>query len=107
MGWKKLLAHRPLAAVTCETQPRMNLKLSDSLTGHTLSWGEGYPRILADCYDKEGKPLETKGPMNPASNETYELLWSLLLEVAAVFPDNYLHLGGDEVPFECWKVSQF
>ena len=44
--------------------------------------------------------------MNPARNETYELLWSLLLEVAAVFPDMYIHLGGDEVPFECWKVSQ-
>lgn len=44
--------------------------------------------------------------MNPASNETYELLWTLLLEVAAVFPDMYIHLGGDEVPFGCWQVCQ-
>lgn len=43
--------------------------------------------------------------MNPARNETFELLWSLLLEIASVFPDAYVHLGGDEVPFNCWKVS--
>ena len=65
----------------------------------------GYPDILTDCYDEEGQALGTKGPLNPASNRTYELLWTLLLEVASVFPDMYVHLGGDEVPFNCWEVS--
>lgn len=46
-----------------------------------------------------------KGPVNPARNETYALLWKLLREAAAVFPDSYIHLGGDEVPFDCWKVQ--
>lgn len=60
--------------------------------------------MLADCYDDKGKRLGTKGPLNPARNETYEILWALLQEVAATFPDGYLHLGGDEVPFDCWLV---
>ena len=75
-----------------------------SCSGHTLSWGAGYPDILADCYDSDGSATGEKGPMNPASNETYTLLWKLLREISSVFPDTYVHLGGDEVPFDCWLV---
>lgn len=78
--------------------------LARPFAGHTLSWGEGYPDLLADCFDEKGRKLGTKGPINPAQNETYEFLWTLLQEVASVFPDSYVHLGGDEVPFNCWLV---
>ncbi len=37
-------------------------------------------------------------------NETYAALWALLREAAGLFPDSYVHLGGDEVPFTCWQV---
>jgi hexosaminidase len=43
--------------------------------------------------------------MNPVRNSTYEALWALLREAAAAFPDTYVHLGGDEVPFDCWQVG--
>ena len=72
--------------------------------GHTASWGKGYPELLTDCYDAQERPTGVEGPVNPARNETYALLWKLLREAAALFPDSYIHLGGDEVPFDCWQV---
>lgn len=32
-------------------------------------------------------------------------MWRLIREAARHFPDPYLHLGGDEVDHECWKVG--
>lgn len=72
--------------------------------GHTASWGAGYPGLLTTCYDGQERPTGALGPMNPVRNSTYELLWAFLREAAAVFPDTYVHLGGDEVPFDCWQV---
>ena len=73
-------------------------------SGHTLSWGRGYPELLTPCYTN-GEPNGDLGPLNPASNGTYEALWALIRETASLFPDSYLHLGGDEVPFDCWEVG--
>ena len=33
--------------------------------GHTLSWGVGYPELLADCYDAHGRATGAKGPLDP------------------------------------------
>ena len=73
--------------------------------GHTASWGRGYPELLTPCWSGDG-PSGELGPLNPAKNATYEALWSLLRETASLFPDSYLHLGGDEVPFDCWQVHK-
>lgn len=50
------------------------------------------------------------GPMNPISESTYELLQMLFMELATVFPDTHLHVGGDEVrarltPAAGWQGS--
>jgi N-acetyl-beta-hexosaminidase len=75
-----------------------------SHSGHTQSWGKGYPELLTECYDGSGKKTGELGPLNPARNSTYEALWALFQDAATVFPDTYFHLGGDEVPFDCWRV---
>lgn len=74
------------------------------MAGHVASWGKGHPELLTPCYDPQGQPTGRLGPLNPVENSTYNTLWLLLREVAQVFPDSYLHLGGDEVPFDCWQV---
>ena len=57
--------------------------------------------MLTHCYSG-GKPNNEYGPMDPSRNSTFDFLKQMFSEVATVFPDHYVHLGGDEVDFDCW-----
>ncbi|KAF5291376.1 hypothetical protein FQA39_LY03527 [Lamprigera yunnana] len=70
--------------------------------GHTRSWGVAFPQLLSPCY-VNNEFTGRYGPMDPTNDFTYTFMENLLKEVVEVFPDNYLHLGADEVEFECWS----
>jgi len=72
--------------------------------GHTQSWGKGQPGLLTPCY-KDGEPNGRYGPINPILESSYEFIEALWREIKSVFPDSYLHLGGDEVDFSCWRSN--
>jgi len=72
--------------------------------GHTQSWGKGYPNLLTQCWTN-GKPDGSLGPVNPVFNSTYDFMKSFFGEIAVVFPDKYVHVGGDEVGFSCWESN--
>ncbi|XP_044132000.1 beta-hexosaminidase subunit beta isoform X2 [Bufo gargarizans] len=72
--------------------------------GHADSWGKGQKDLLTPCY-KDGQPSGIFGPINPIINETYKFIHDLFYELNLVFPDKYIHLGGDEVDFSCWKSN--
>lgn len=61
--------------------------------GHTRSWGISHPEILTKCEKQYANKL---GPIDPTKEESYTFMQNLLKEVVSVFPDEYVHLGGDE-----------
>ncbi|CAH1785462.1 unnamed protein product [Owenia fusiformis] len=76
--------------------------------GHTFAWGVGKLELLTPCYKFNQKDLDGMyGPLHPALNSTYDTLQKIFQEVLDVFPDKYVHLGGDEVPFDCWRTNPY
>lgn len=66
-------------------------------------WFSGQPDLLTPCY-KGDVPSGSFGPVNPTLDSTYKFMGRLFKEVKSVFPDPYVHIGGDEVSFRCWYV---
>ncbi len=71
--------------------------------GHVLKGWED-TGLLTECYDTEGTKTGT-GPLNPTLNDTYTYLTSFYKEIHDLFPDKFVHVGGDEVPAECWQSN--
>lgn len=63
-----------------------------------------YPQVCTAC-SKQHVGDSGWGPLRADLNTTYDFLEQLFKEIADVFPEKYLHLGGDEVSFECWNEN--
>ncbi|KAF9382666.1 hypothetical protein CPC16_009236 [Podila verticillata] len=77
--------------------------------GHTASWGRAYPNITVcvDALPHSSYAAEPPaGQLDPLEPFTYSVLDGLVKEWAAQFPDKHVHIGGDEINFNCWKTSQ-
>ena len=53
-----------------------------------------------------GHALWSQVALHPLREATYDLINDLLDEVTSIFPDSYLHLGGDEVDGDCWLSDE-
>ena len=45
-----------------------------------------------------------RGTFNPGSEKTYQVLGTIIKELAGLFPGRYLHIGGDEVENKDWPT---
>ncbi|XP_078315856.1 beta-hexosaminidase subunit beta-like isoform X5 [Crassostrea virginica] len=72
--------------------------------GHSQSWGKSIKDLLTKCYSGS-KPNGQYGPIDPSLESSYGFLAKFFAEIGKVFPDHYVHLGGDEVNFDCWKSN--
>ena len=77
------------------------------MPGHSTAWFVGYPELASapGPYSIERKWGILNACMNPANEKVYEFLDALIGEMAALFPDEYFHIGGDEVNGVQWKAN--
>eukprot|EP00035_Acanthoeca_spectabilis_P006658 m.127555 g.127555 ORF g.127555 m.127555 type:complete len:566 (+) comp13601_c0_seq2:3097-4794(+) len=71
--------------------------------GHVKSWSVAYPDIVTPCSPTT--PRSSNPPLDPTTNQTYEVVEKLLRELGGIFIDTFFHLGGDEVMYTCWNAS--
>lgn len=83
------------------------------MPGHSTSWFVGYPELASGPgpYQLERKWGVFDPAMDPTNEKTYKLLNEFLGEMAKLFPDQYFHIGGDEVNGKEWdtnpKIQEF
>jgi hexosaminidase len=77
------------------------------MPGHSTSWFVGYPELAAGPgpYEIERRWGVFRPTMDPTRESVYRFLGRLIAEMAALFPDPYWHIGGDEVEGRQWEAN--
>ncbi|HEX7762778.1 MAG TPA: family 20 glycosylhydrolase, partial [Cellvibrio sp.] len=72
--------------------------------GHASAIAVAYPELMSapGPYAMEYRWGVHKPTLNPANENVYVFIDALVAEVKALFPFEYLHIGGDEVDPEHW-----
>ncbi len=78
------------------------------LPGHTIAIIASYPELSCkkekiDVCMKQGIFPEI---LCAGDNKVYDFLYELLDEIIPLFPSEYFHIGGDEVPKTNWKKCE-
>jgi hexosaminidase len=75
------------------------------IPGHAQSWYPGYPDLASapGPYQIERSYGIFDPVMDPTRKSTYEFLDKFVAEMATIFPDPYMHIGGDENNGVQWK----
>ncbi len=78
------------------------------MPGHATAWLVGHPELgsLPGPYKIERNPGIFDPTLNPIKEKTYKFLDVFLTEMAELFPDKYLHIGGDENEGKQWDANQ-
>ncbi|HYX30605.1 MAG TPA: family 20 glycosylhydrolase [Pyrinomonadaceae bacterium] len=83
------------------------------MPGHSTAWLVGYPELasLPGPYQIERGAGIFDPTLDPTREQVYKFLDKFIGEMAALFPDAYLHIGGDENEGKQWdrnpKIQAF
>jgi len=77
------------------------------IPGHSTCWFVAYPMLASvkGPYAIAHLPNDRRMTMDPTRETTYAFLDGFVGEMAALFPDAYFHVGGDEVDPADWKSN--
>ncbi len=73
--------------------------------GHAVSWLVAYPELASGPAPKglvRSEHDQLRPPLDPTNEATYKLLDRVFGEMEGLFPDQYFHIGGDEVDGKYW-----
>jgi len=77
------------------------------MPGHSTAWFVGYPDLASGPgpYAIERNWGVFDPAMDPTQERTYRFLDEFIGEMAKLFPDQYFHIGGDEVNGRQWDAN--
>ncbi len=77
------------------------------IPGHTSAWFVGYPDLASapGPFHIEREFGVFDPVMAPTRESTYKFLDTFIGEMAAIFPDHFMHIGGDENNGVEWKAN--
>ncbi len=79
------------------------------MPGHATAWLVSHPEIGSgkpgETYTIERRPGIFDPTLDPTNEKTYKLLKEFFKEMAALFPDAYMHIGGDENEGKQWDAN--
>ncbi len=76
--------------------------------GHSTAWFVAFPELASapGPYKIERNWGVFDPCFNPANEAVYQFLDKFFGEMAALFPDEYFHIGGDEVNGKHWNANE-
>jgi hexosaminidase len=77
------------------------------MPGHATAWFVGYPELAGGPgpFSIERKYGVMDPVMDPTKETTYDFLEAFWREMTALFPDEYVHIGGDENNGKMWNAN--
>ena len=75
------------------------------MPGHSRSLFVGYPQLASGPGPYRIEPGGADAVMDPTQEGTYKFIDKLIEEMARLFPDDYFHIGGDEVNGSQWDAN--
>jgi hexosaminidase len=75
------------------------------MPGHSRSLFVGYPELGSGPGPYLLEPSAIDPVMDPTREETYRFIDKFVGEMAELFPDEYFHIGGDEVDGHEWDAN--
>lgn len=77
------------------------------MPGHSTAWFAAHPEIASGAgpYQVERRWGVFDPAMNPTEERTYKFLNELIGEMSKLFPDQFFHIGGDEVNGKEWDAN--
>ena len=75
------------------------------MPGHVTSWLLAYPEWGTQAALETDRFGVHTACLNPIDEQVFAAIEQLITELASIFPDRYLHIGGDEVHPAWWQGS--